>query len=121
MDKSEWKERIVNACEEAGTYQPYFESVIDTLADIMDKRDMAQVKFEESGGDPVVEHINRAGASNLVKNPALVMIMECNAQALAYWRDLGLTPAGLKRLGEKNLVNSNSGGGLAEALANLGI
>lgn len=121
MKKSGWKKRIVNACEEAGTYQPYFESVIDTLADIMEKRDMAQIKFEESGGDPVVEHINRAGASNLTKNPALVMIMECNAQALAYWRDLGLTPAGLKRLGEKNLVEKNSGGSLAEALANLGI
>jgi hypothetical protein len=26
------------------------------------------------------------------------MEMELNAQALAYWRDLGLTPAGLRKL-----------------------
>ena len=47
--------------------------------------------------------------------------MDCNAQALAYWRDLGLTPMGLKRLGEKGLLNKDDGGGLADALAELGI
>ena len=47
--------------------------------------------------------------------------MDCNAQALAYWRDLGLTPAGLKRLGEKGLINKDNSGGLAGALAELGI
>jgi hypothetical protein len=26
--------------------------------------------------------------------------MDLNAQALAYWRDLGLTPAGFKRLSD---------------------
>ena len=33
-----------------------------------------------------------------MKNPALVIINECNQQALAYWRELGLTPAGYKKL-----------------------
>ena len=33
-----------------------------------------------------------------MKNPVLVMEMELNTQALSYWRDLGLTPSGLKKL-----------------------
>ena len=66
-------------------------------------------------------HTNKGGATNMTKNPALVAIMDCNAQALAYWRDLGLTPAGLKRLGDKGLLNKDNDGGLADALEQLGI
>lgn len=121
MTKRGWKTKIKNQCIEAGTYQEYFDSIIETLAGILETRDKAQEWFKETGGHPVVMHTNKGGSTNIVKNPALVVITDCNTQALAYWRDLGLTPAGLKRLGEKNLVEKNSGGGLAEALANLGI
>lgn len=121
MTKTQWKNRIKKACRDAGTYQKYFDNLIDTLAGILENRDKAQEWYEESGAKPIVKHTNKAGASNLVKNPALVVIQDCNQQALAYWRDLGLTPMGLKRLGEKGLVNSNKGVGLAEALADLGI
>lgn len=121
MTKRSWKTKIKNQCIKAGTYQECFDTVIDTLAGILETRDKAQEWFKETGGNPVVKHTNKGGSTNIVKNPALVVITDCNTQALAYWRDLGLTPAGLKRLGEKNLVNSNPGGGLAEALANLGI
>ena len=34
----------------------------------------------------------------MVKNPALAVWDELNKSALAYWRDLGLTPAGLKHI-----------------------
>lgn len=121
LTKRQWKLRIKSACKAAGTYQNYYDSVIDTLAGILETRDNAEERFQESGGEPVVEHTNKGGATNIVKNPALVVIMDCNAQALAYWRDLGLTPAGLKRLGEKGLVNKENSGGLAGALAELGI
>lgn len=69
----------------------------------MELRDKAKEKFEESGGEIVVEYTNKNGSTNTVKNPALVVVMECNTQALAYWRDLGLTPAGLKRINESGL------------------
>lgn len=121
MTKARWKNKIKKACRDAGTYQKYFDSVIETLAGILETRDNAQEKYEISGGNPIVAHTNKNGATNIVKNPALVVIMDCNAQALAYWRDLGLTPMGLKRLGEKGLLNKDDGGGLADALAELGI
>lgn len=121
MTKRQWKNQIKKACEAAGTYQEFFDCVIDTLAGILETRDRAQEQFEETGCSPIVKHTNKGGATNIVKNPALVVIMDCDAQALAYWRDLGLTPMGLKRLGEKRLINKNNSGGLADALADLGI
>lgn len=121
MTKQRWKNKIKKACVAAGTYQPYFDNVIMTLAGILETRDKAQEMFDEGGGSPVIEYTNKGGATNTVKNPALVVIMDCDSQALAYWRDLGLTPLGLKRLGDKGLVKQNQGGGLADALADLGI
>jgi hypothetical protein len=97
-NKKEWKEKIIKACEEAGTYQEYFEDVINTLSQIMETRDSAQEFFEEQGSKPVVEYTNKAGHSSTKKNPVLVVINEQNQQALAYWRDLGLTPRGFKQL-----------------------
>lgn len=121
MTKQKWKNQIKKACEAAGTYQPYFDNVILTLAGILETRDKAQKMYDDNGGKPVIEYTNKGGATNTVKNPALVVIMDCDSQALAYWRDLGLTPAGLKRLGEKGLINKDNSGGLAGALAELGI
>lgn len=98
MTKAEWKQTIETACRDAGTYRDFFDSVIDTLAGIMETRDEAQRKFDATGRETIVKHTNKGGNTNIVKNPALVVLMDCNAQALAYWRDLGLTPAGYKRL-----------------------
>ena len=120
MNKTSWKKKIKKACEAANTYQPFFDSVIDTLAGIMELRDNAQEKFDASGGSTIVKHTNRGGSTNIVKNPALVVLMDCNAQALAYWRELGLTSRSYKAMtGSLNVqVESKS---LEEALADLGI
>ena len=107
MEREKWKRKIKAASRKAGTYKPYFDSVIDTLAGVMELRDKAQDQFEMSGGQTLIQYTNKAGATNMIKNPALIVIMDCNAQALAYWRDLGLTPAGLKRINEEGLKESN--------------
>lgn len=118
MDAATWKKEIVKSCKDAGTYRPYYRGVIDTLADILEKRDNAQEMFEKTGGQTVVRHTNKAGATNITKNPALAIIMDLNAQALAYWRDLGLTPAGLKRIDER-ATKAPRKSALAEALESL--
>lgn len=91
MDKQEWHNRIVVACKDAGTYEPYFENVIDTLAGILENRDRAQSQYEAMKCQPIIQHTNKGGNTNLVKNPALVLINDMNQQALAYWKELGLT------------------------------
>lgn len=121
MKKSAWKKKIKRACTEAGTYAPYFDSVIDTLAGIMETRDDAAEKYTASGGQSVVMHTNKGGNTNIVKNPALVVVDDLNKTALAYWRDLGLTPAGLKRINESALKDGQNKNTLGSVLKDLGI
>ena len=119
MNKTEWKKKIKKSTEDAGTYRPFFDSVIETLADILSKRDDAQEQYEKSGGKPIVKHTNKSGATNLEQNPALRLINDYNRDALAYWRDLGLTPAGLRKINDKALVKEKKSA-LAEALRAIG-
>lgn len=119
MDAATWKNTIKQAAIEAGTYRPFFESVISTLADILEKRDEAQETFRKTGGRVLVTHTNKAGATNVEQNPALRLVNDLNRDALAYWRELGLTPAGLKRINEKAMEKKKTNM-LAEALKELG-
>lgn len=109
MTKASWKKRITKACEDAGTYQPYFDAVIETLAGILEKRDEALAVFEKTGGNVLVQHTNKSGAVNIEQNPALRLMNDLNRDALAYWRDLGLTPAGLKKLNADVVKDPNAG------------
>lgn len=91
MEKEKWKKRIEESCMEAGTYEAAFDDVIETLAGILETRDEAEKQFRKMNSQPVVQHTNKGGNTNLVKNPALVVINEMNAQALMFWKELGLT------------------------------
>ncbi len=119
MDAEAWKNRIKEAALEVGTYKTAFIPVIDTLANILARRDEAQADFERTGGHILVKHTNKGGATNIEQNPALRLINDLNRDALAYWRDLGLTPAGLKRINEKAMEKKKANP-LAEALRDLG-
>ena len=119
MKKAAWKGKIRKACESAGTYRTYFDPVIDALAGILERRDQAQELFEKSGGNVLVRHTNKGGATNLEQNPALRLVNDLNRDALAYWRDLGLTPAGLKKINEAAMQKPKVSA-LAEALRELG-
>lgn len=119
MKADAWKIKIIGACEQAGTYQSCFDSVIDTLALILERRDDANEMFIASGGQPIIKYTNKGGATNPSKHPALILWDDLNKTALAYWRDLGLTPSGLKRINEQALMPKRQGT-LAKALADLG-
>lgn len=121
MNKQEWREQIVKSCRKAGTYREYFDSIIDSLAELMEMRDDARDKYYKSGGNSVVTHTNQGGNANIVKNPMLVVIDDLNKTALSYWRDLGLTPAGLKRINESALKEDPNKQSLSSVLSELGI
>lgn len=116
MTKKKWKEKIIEACTKAGTYKPFFDSTIETLAAIMERRDSAQKTFDKMGGETI---ITRVDDGRVVKNPAYVTLAECDRDALAYWRDLGLTPAGLRKINEDKL--KEQGESLESVLANIGV
>lgn len=98
MKKGAWRNKIIAACKEAGTYEPYFEHVIKTLSEILEKRDAVAEEYKRLGSQPIVRYTNKGGATNPTKNPALALWDDLNKSALVYWRDLGLTPAGLKKI-----------------------
>lgn len=119
MDRDAWSARITASCQQAGTWRPYFDDIIATLADILARRDEARALFDESGGNILVNHTNKAGATNVEQNPVLRMVNDLNRDALAYWRDLGLTPAGLKKIDE-GAMKQRRKSALGEALKGLG-
>ena len=101
VTKLGWKRAITQKMTEAGTYDEVFDPVVDTLADILIERDRVYEQYMKDGAHPLVEVISDRGASNMRKNPLLSTWQELNKDALAYWRDLGLTPAGLKKINEE--------------------
>lgn len=119
MTEKQWKSRITKACKAAGTYQKYFDTIISTLAAIMERRDAVTAEYRESGSQPLIEFTNKNGATNLIKNPMLTLINDLDRDALAYWRDLGLTPAGLKKINEQ-AVRASRRSPLEEALSSIG-
>lgn len=119
MTKEEWTKRLTAVCIDAGTYKPFFDEFIGQLAQLLEIRDNATAEFELSGNKPVIAHTNKGGHTNLVKNPALIVINECNQQALAYWRDLGLTPAGYKKLNGETMEKHDTT--FEDALAKIGV
>ena len=118
MDAKKWKTKITAQCKEVGTFRKAFCPVIDTLAQVLAQRDATRKELETSGGASVIEYTNKFGATNYTKNPLLVLWDDLNKSALAYWRDLGLTPAGLKKIDEAALKGKKQST-LAKALSEL--
>lgn len=118
MDAKKWEKKIKSQCEMAETMRDEFIPVIHSLAVILEERDRTYDEYVKTGAQPVVVRISDRGALNSAKNPLLVLWMDLNTQALQYWRDLGLTPAGLKRINENGLAKKKKNP-LMEALKDL--
>jgi phage terminase small subunit len=116
MNRAEWTAKIKQSCEKAGTYQAYFDDVIDTLASILERRDIIE---EEWDGEVIVEHTNRSGITNKEQSPALRLVNDLNRDALTYWKELGLTPASLKRINETAMKEKKKESALERALKSL--
>lgn len=98
MKAKTYKTRIIHSMEAVGTYKPEFDKVINNLAQIFEDMDTARDQFERSGGSFIVKHTNKNGSTNLVKNPYYLVIEGLQQNILSYSRELGLTPAGLKKI-----------------------
>lgn len=121
MTKKAWFSKIKAMCEGVGTYKTEFDAVIETLADLLEKRDDTIKKYKESGGEPVIVERDENGEVEKIgkKNPYVLIILEYERVALSYWRDLGLTPAGLRKIDDE-LMKPRKLSPLAEALKEFG-
>ena len=110
MTARQWKRQIVQQCTELGTYQESFTGAVSALADLLERRDEADEQCKAEGCQTTVERVSDRGAVNQVVNPLLKLWQDLNRDALAYWRDLGLTPAGFKRLNLETAQAKSQGG-----------
>lgn len=117
MNKKGWEKVIKDNCIKIGTYNAAFGPVISSLAEILEKRDSI---LESYNGEPIVEHTNSHGETNAMKNPSLMLWLDCDKLALSYWRELGLTSAALKKINEAAIKPEKKENSLAEAIRELG-
>lgn len=105
--EGQYKRAIVRKTKTVGTYRAEVVETINRLAKLYVQADKLTEQFEESGGMVVVEHTNKAGATNLVKNPIFAARMDVYNQLLEYERELGLTPAAMKKMAIKGQEKEN--------------
>lgn len=117
MTKAKWLEIITESTKNVGTYRESFDGTISTLAEILETRDTCQRQFKKEGSRPVITKINVKGDEVVVRNPLLETIITLNTQALSYWRDLGLTPSGLKKINDQMAAKKSRG--LSDMVADL--
>lgn len=96
--KTKWKNLILEQLAALGTREPAYDMVVESLAGILEQRDKTKAEFKASGGQSVIYHTNQGGSTNMTKNPLLVLWDDLNRSALAYWRELGMTPASYKKM-----------------------
>ena len=119
MNKKDWVKVIKSQCEDAKTYKPYFDSVIDTLAQTLETRDKIHDQWVSEGCQATITNTtDRSGKENVHKNPLLSLESEYNSLALKYWDSLGLTAKSLKAI--QKTLDSDDGDSLVEVLKNLG-
>lgn len=97
MKKGAWKKKIIDNMKSVGTYSDAYMSAVETLADILARRDLALKQWTDEGCLLTVIKTQDRGAQNMAKNPLLAILQECERDALTYWGQLGLTPSGLRK------------------------
>lgn len=119
MSDRQYRNEIVRRMKAIGTYREEFEPTVKRLAALYIQCDKIEEQYVLSGGNAVVKHTNKAGATNAVKNPYLSARDEVYTQLLAHERELGLTPVALKKMGMQSVKESKPTSPLALALEKL--
>ena len=114
-----FRDKIRRACRGVGTYKEEFETLIGRLAEVYQRMQMAQAEFKKSGGQIIVKRTNKAGAPIWVKNPLLQELDFLQKTALEIEKELGLTPAALKKINESAMAPAEEQDPLTAALSRL--
>lgn len=103
----------------SGTYKPEFERVIYRLADLYVRMQQARALYQETGEQPIITSTNKAGAEYYTKNPYLNELDFLQKTALELEKELGLTPAALKKINEAAMTVKADEDPLSAALSRL--
>lgn len=100
-DEKVYKRDINRMMKKVGTYNKSFEITINAFAKLLYDYQETLNMFEKTGGNVVISHTNKNGSTNRVKNPLYQSIEKMRTDIITYARELGLTPAGLKKLNQE--------------------
>lgn len=106
MTERQYAMEIKRNAKALGVWRDEFERTQKRLARLYARIDRLEQEFEEEGAELVIEYTNKAGAINRVKNPYVAEIDFLYEQAIIYERELGLTPAALKKINATALHTS---------------
>lgn len=95
--------KIRNALTGLGIYREEFEWEIQMLAELFIRREQTKEAFRKSGGAAVIKQTNKGGNSYAVKNPLLTEIDFVEKRIIDLAKELGMTPAAVKRVNEAAL------------------
>ena len=99
-----FREKIRIACRGVGTYKEEFEPVVARLAECYVRMQTTRAEYKRGGSQILVEYTNKSGAVNLQKNPLLTELDFLQKTALEMERELGLTPASLRKINEAAML-----------------
>lgn len=119
MTAKKWITQIKKKMAIVGVKYEGFENVVKTLSELLEERDRVYEQYQDEGSHPLIEYVSDRGKSNMVTNPLLKEWQQMNRDALTYWKELGLTPAGLKKLNEEGVNAQDKRSALDKVLANL--
>jgi len=108
MTFDEYKKDIIKKMRALHVYKKEFEHVIDMLAKALMDYEKMNESFEKSGGQIIIKHTNKAGATNAAKNPFYLAIETLRQDILQYSRELGLTPAALKKINDGEMKSKKA-------------
>ena len=114
--QTKYRKQIIKRLQSLGLYKSEFTPTIERLASLYVELDKLNTQYEQSGGNPVIMHTNTTGGRNPKKNPILQTRDEVYTQLLAHERELGLTPAALKKIND-GVMKTTQVSGFASALA----
>lgn len=109
------KKQVIQNMKKLGVYKPEFDVMIEIYVGLVKQYNELNKQFKESN----YEVEEKTGYSDNTKRSPIVSSLEnLRKDVLRYANELGLTPAGLKRINEKGLGDKKLSP-LAEALRSL--
>ena len=116
-----FRNKIREDLNASGLYREEFERVIWRLAELYVRMQKTRALYREAGGDPIITSMNKAGAQYYTKNPYLQELDFLQKTALELEKELGLTPAALKKINEAAMMAVPEEDPLSAALGKLRI
>ena len=95
--------KIRDAMRALGTYDEAFETTIEEMAEYYVRAQMAKEQWRDEGSPLLLEQFNKGGNQYFIRHPLLQEIDNCTRTIMQLKKELGLTPAAIKRINEAAL------------------